>query len=209
MIETTALILGIISSYIIISTLTILWKANPFYISAESTLRGTAGAVSILTAMNQIYSNLQIATGGNWIRVLPIVIGLLLFSTLTKMKWAARYPQLIITGIGLGVMVGLTIRAQIINQLILTITSLTTAKTPVDAFTGILILLGVVGGIYYFVYAFQPKGALKKVAIISSIGLMYMGVTLGNAWAVHTISFLSSASGVLAVVRDFILSLLR
>ncbi len=51
---------------------------------------------------------------GHWTVIIPLLIGLSVLTRLTKYRWAARYSVSILSGIGVGVVFGLTIRANIL-----------------------------------------------------------------------------------------------
>jgi hypothetical protein len=48
--------------------------------------------------------------GGRWSYIIPTIMGILVFARLTKYRWISRYSTAILSGIGLGVTFGETIK---------------------------------------------------------------------------------------------------
>jgi len=65
--------------------------------------------------------------------VIPILIGALAFTRLTRYRWAARYPIAIISGVGAGVVFGQSVRAFIISPITDSVTNV--MKGTVGAYT--------------------------------------------------------------------------
>jgi hypothetical protein len=96
---------------LIVGMLSFLWKTNPYYTVTEQMMIGGRTAVFFLVMLEGILAVFgDIAAGMVW-RIIPMVMGALFFVGLTRIRWAGRYPNAIITGGGLGVLFGLSLRA--------------------------------------------------------------------------------------------------
>lgn len=116
-------------------------------------------------------------SGGRVLLAIPVIIGLLAFTRLTRFRWLARYPITILSGIGIGLFFGLNLRAQIIDPLALTITNVVTG-TP-DRFSSLVMIVGVITVVTYFLYSsrysnafHQPRGRLYYVMRLGRIIFM-------------------------------------
>jgi hypothetical protein len=79
---------------------------------------------------------------GQWWLLIPVILGLLAFTRFTSLRLLARYPVAILAGLGLGLVVGLNIRAAIVNMITQTVSDLSGAR------------IGVLGGWVGFICAF-------------------------------------------------------
>jgi hypothetical protein len=74
------------------------------------------GAFSAISFFSMYRSFRAIAwdyvAAGQIFLILPIIIGLLAFSRLTKFRWLARFPVAVMSGVGVGALFGLTLRGQ-------------------------------------------------------------------------------------------------
>lgn len=190
--------------------LTIIWKQNPMYVIAQGIAKGALAGVLICGALVSL--NTRVITegisAGNWLRIVPLLIGILLFTNITRYKWISRYPQVIIMGIGMGVMVGLLIRGQVIANLILTLNDFS-SFTP-DPVGSVVLVIGFVACVYYFIYGvtLEQKNTKTITTWLRGIGAFFMAITLGNAWGNHTMNFVSGAMASMRILVDFFRSLL-
>ncbi len=137
---------------------------------------GGAGAVALIGYLRSLdKSAFQYIMGGRLLLIVPVVIGLLVFTRWTRFRWLARYPTSIMIGIGVGLIAGLAIDSQIINMANMTIINLTTLSP--DPISAIVMVVGVVTVLAYFLYSrtysYQfHQGRLRMVARIGRIFLM-------------------------------------
>jgi len=134
-----------------------------------------------------------ILAGQVWL-LIPIGLGLLVFSRLTRFRWAARYPVAFSSGIGLGLIFGLIIRSQILAVLIQSIQVLFVPDVPVlgafGQYSTILIFVGTAAVLSYFLYAKAYSNVFH-----SRKGKLYYFMRFGRA--VLMISFGYSVGGVI------------
>jgi hypothetical protein len=64
-----------------------------------------------------LLSTLQSRLSTNSLLILPVIIGALAFTRLTKYRWAARYTIAIMSGVGTGVVFSASVKAQIMSTI--------------------------------------------------------------------------------------------
>jgi hypothetical protein len=101
--------------------------------------------------------------GGNIILIIPVIIGLLAFTQITKFKWVARYPTAILSGISIGALWGLSIRGQLLAPITQTIAAaFTTTGLYGDPITRILTVMFFVPTIAIFMFSTRFGDPLYK-----------------------------------------------
>lgn len=188
---------------LIFGMLSFLWKTNPYYTVTEQMMIGGRTAVFFLVMLEGIIGVFgDIAAGMVW-RIIPVVMGVLFFVGLTRIRWAGRYPNAIITGGGLGVLFGLSLRAQIVDQMASSIMALVTFNP--DPISGVIIFVGTILTVSYFLYTYKQEGPL---AWTSRIARWFMAISFGNMWAQIIFYRLDGLIACMKiVVQDFLLRL--
>jgi hypothetical protein len=163
-----------------------------FSLAERAFLGGTLGYMwfVIYTALRSSAFDL-IAAGRIWL-LIPVIIGLLAFTRLTRFRWLARYPVAVVSGVGLGLYFGLNLRAQIIGPVAQTVSDLF-ARTP-DPFSATLMFVMVFTVPVYFLYSqrfgaqFHTRGGklyylmrLARVFMMLSFGYLAAGNLFGIA----------------------------
>ena len=119
----------------------------------------------------------------NPLMIIPFIIGILAYTRWTKYRWLARYPIAVLSGIGLGVTVGSTIRGQIIAGMIQVIQDVQ-ALNP-DPVSAIISLIGVASVLFYFTYSEKYSGPVHegRFSTISRIGRIFLFAGFGYLYA--------------------------
>jgi len=198
-------LVDLFAAYLILATFTIVWKNNPFYVSAASFQKGVIGGIGLAGSLVLLYTTLSSAfSAGLFWRIIPLIIAILFFCSFTRYRWLTRYPQVLVTGMGLGIMTGLSLKGQILDNTLLTITQV--VKLEPDPVGATLVIVGFITSVFYFTYGVYWRGrrASSLANTLRRIGIFYLAITLGNAWAAHTLSFVSSAMGVLSIIADYL-----
>lgn len=166
----------------------ILYKENPFYRFAESTVIGfgvgygfcrTIDSLRRLTYINWLE--------GNYISIIPVLLGLTLYMRfIPKYRWVQRTALAFATGVGMG----LGIQRAVHSQLILQISG---ALTPipsdlVGAFTWIVTTVGTITVLLYFVFAHLKSESIQPVRTTGRYLLM---IALGAAFAGGTLTWVT------------------
>ena len=124
--------------------------------------------------------------------IIPIIIGLLAFTRLTRYRWAARYPVALMTGAGTGALFGLTIKGQVFAQIRDTV--LIAFNVAYDPISRILVVAFLVPIIMLFLYSqklsgiFHDRGA--RFEWVSRIGrlifMIFLAQKAGMAYTAGT-----------------------
>lgn len=151
------------------------FKDNPLYRVVENVYVGvSAGHALVLGWINIRDKGLSpITQKGQWSLVIPLALGLLLYTRyIKKIAWVSRYPLAMIVGIGTGLAIRGTVGSQIVSQIRGTI-------LPLNSVSNLIIILGTLGVLLYFFFSAEHKGAMKPVA---SFGRYVMMISFGAAF---------------------------
>ena len=107
-------------------------------------------------------------------------------------SWASKYPVAIMIGVGTGSMVVGTLRGQIIGQISMSITDVFKSSAPMDMLNGLIIFVGVVSSLSFFIFTREHKGALGGSA---KLGRIFLMISLGANWAAETVWYLTQMTG--------------
>lgn len=165
---------------VILSTLlfTHLIKDQPLYRIAESIFAaasvGHLGATAILSLNRSVILPIL---KGEFILILVLLMGILLFSRLTvKYAWYSLYPTAILAGVGIGITLGTTIELDLINQIIPMIESL--AVNNLSLFINNLVAtVGTLCVLIYFIFTLPVKR--NSIRTIRKIGRLFLMATFG------------------------------
>lgn len=178
-----------------------LYKENPLYHFAESLIVGLGMGYTIyvtIDTLNKIW--ITPIQAGNWILIIPAVIGALLYSMFSrKYGYLSRIASAAIVGTGLGFATGRAMPVMILGQLKGFASPL--AETSVmEVFSWAVVLVACTTTIAYFTFTREHKGALGSLARIGrwSILISFGAIFGGTIWANHVFviercSFLSEA----------------
>jgi hypothetical protein len=151
-----------------------------------------------------IIDTLTSQISANALMIIPFIIGILAYTRWTKYRWLARYPVSILSGIGLGVTVGSTIRGQIIAGMIRVIQDVQEFDPdPISAFVS---LIGVVTVLFYFTYSAKYSKPVHegRFGIVAKIGRLFLFSGFGYLYASTFV-----AEGVDALSTTIIIIFLR
>ncbi|MGE5579050.1 MAG: hypothetical protein ACM3WU_03305 [Bacillota bacterium] len=171
-----------IAAFLTVAIFSIIFKESELYYFAEQLFVGcTAGYAVAITFGNRIKPTIivDILEKGKWDYVIPIVLGLLIYFRLSKKtQWLARYPLSFSVGVGAGVVLTKTWKPMLLDQIAATVTPLANVTGP-RLINAILLFLGVVTTLSYFLFTAQPKGILKRS---SDLGRWVMMIAFGSAF---------------------------
>ena len=153
-------------------------KENPFYRVVEHVYVGVAAAHSLVMGWESLNTTaFTPITQGEYWKIIPLIIGILLFARFFKgQMWLSRYPLAILVGIGTGLTIKGTISAQIIDQVQASI-------KPLNTLNNLIIFVGLLSVLMFFY--FTRKNTNKLFNASSKIGRYIMmiafGALFGNA----------------------------
>jgi hypothetical protein len=184
-----------------------------FFILAEHASIGMGMAYGLYqTLISLKTSSVDLITKGSWWLIIPLLIGALSFTRLTRYRWAARYYNAVLAGVGVGVAFGATIRAEILAGIQMTISDI--VKSP-NAISAWLVLVGFICTVTYFMYSAKlsnpfhsPRGRLR---FIMKLGRIFMMASFGYLYSRIFIDECIDliGNGVVILLRRTILSLLK
>jgi len=177
--------LSFVSIVVGIWGLSFLWFGNTwFFAFTENWTIGGMAAINLIAYLEALNTNaFRFIATGRWLLIIPVIVGFLVFARWTRFRWLARYPVSVMSGVGVGIIVGLTIRSQMINTIVVTADEL--LKLKPDPVSAILMTVGVVCVLTYFLYSItfsQPfhQGRLRWAA---RVGRWLMLVAAGFLWS--------------------------
>lgn len=204
-------ILGIwIAAALTLCVYSFLYKDNPFFKFAEHLFVGvSAGYLLAITYhtnfLPYIYYPLKsVVTERKYselIVVIPIIMGFLMFSRyIPKYSWLVRLPFAFLMGFSAGVSIPVTMQADIFQQIYGTTEPFLDYTNIPNIINSIIILLGVVCTLIYFIFSSEHKGIVKG---LSEIGIIYLMISFGASFGYTVMARISLLIGRI----DFLLNL--
>lgn len=181
-----------------IAILSYLWKLNYVYKIAETFSVGSLLAHTFVNTWTGSIEGicLKPLMSGTVVRIVPLIFGLLIFTRLSRQyAWISRYPTALLAGVGMGVMFGATFDAQVLTQISMTASSF----VEKDAFSAVVILVGVFVTLTYFIYTQEHTGAL---GISARLGRIFAMFSFGMNYAAELIWYLTLVVGILIRLVD-------
>lgn len=165
-----------VASILTIMAYSYLFKENEFYKAMEHLYVGVAAGYTVVMGYNNVISKVwnPLTKQGSWWVLIPAFIGLCLFAPYVsgKIAWLRRIPVAVIAAIGAGLSARTSVTSQFIEQLRASMIGLTTVNN-------IIIALGTVATLSYFLFTIKPNPVLKSSA---EAGKWVIMVTLGAAF---------------------------
>ncbi len=159
-----------------------LYKENPVYRFAEHTFIGMMISISIMMNLQYLVNTaITPLFQGTFTLIIPLIIGALMYTLLSpKYRWMSRYPIALLVGAGFGLGMRGTIKPNILDATINTITA------PVDGGTMtwinfLFIAVGLICSVMYFLLTYEHTGLLKHPTRIGRLFIMVaLGAYFGN-----------------------------
>ncbi|MCK5125079.1 MAG: hypothetical protein KAR42_02380 [candidate division Zixibacteria bacterium] len=170
-----------------LSVFSFLYKDNPFYRFTESLYVGIAtGYMTIIlwytgllpTLIDRIWIGQPWWQfwGGKWWYIFPGILGLMMWFRFSKKKaWLSRYPIAFYIGISMGAAIPLEMKNRVNEQLFNTFISPDFSAMAGGFWNGIseiIIIIGVLTGLFYFFFSVPHKGVFGTVAKVGIYTLM-------------------------------------
>lgn len=152
-----------------------LWKDNFFFQAMEHIFIGVAAAHAVTMGYHNIKSMAWTPMlKGEWQLAIALLLGIALYTRFFKnISWISRYPIAFMMGVGAAVTIRGNIEGQFIRQIRATM-------VPITNLDELVIWIGVVGTITYFL--FGPISNHRVVKNISVIGMWTMMGAFGAAY---------------------------
>ena len=181
------LILGAwVTGFLTLAIFSFLYKDNPLFKIAENLYVGVGMGYYVSLYFFQVWMPLvwEPLKAGNYIVIIPSIMGLLLLSQLTpKLSWLSRYTLTFTIGYSCGLAIPMTINTDMLTQILGTVKPFASIGSVggMAIFNMIFILLAVLCVLTYFFFSVESKGAVKKISNVGIYVLMaYFGAAFGN-----------------------------
>jgi len=163
-----------------------LYKENPVYRGAEHIFVGSTAGHAIGMAVGNIlrYAYNPLVNKGQIFLLIPIALGLLLYTRFFRgISWISRWPIAFLVGVGTGQTVYTSLRTQVINQVLPTITKLP-GKTLGVTLNALISLIGLLAVLSYFMFTIRQTGVVRRFSQLGRwVMMVTFGVSFGNVVA--------------------------
>lgn len=158
------------------------FKKTYAYTIVERLLVGSASGYAIMLNLRSIQtSGIAPMVGGRYTLIIAFLIFLLLWTRfIPKISWLSRYPTSILIGIGLGVALATGVSSQVLGLTLATVNDVLKANDLSSMFNGIIILVGTLSSLWYFIYTKEQKGTWSKFVYL---GVIFMYILFGMTFA--------------------------
>jgi len=144
----------------------VLYKENPAYRVAEAIFVGVSlGNVVVMAVRSLISSGVNPLLGGDLVLLVPVALGLLLFCIYSKkLGKLSQWPIAVMSGVGVGLAIRGAAHTYIYDQINASIAPIIVAGDARSTFNAVLILLGTVSTLAYFLFTVEggKNGARVK-----------------------------------------------
>lgn len=194
------------SSFVVIGIITLVWRENPYYRLIEHIIIGAGCAHSLMYGLLAVKtSGLDAIMAGRVLLVIPLFLAILTFGRMTPWGWIARYPTALLTAIGIGILVGGALEAQIVGQIRSIGEEMIAAKTPFTVASALFAGISTLCALMYFIYTREHRGVYGGLA---RFGRIIMMAGLGVSWGMEFGWFITALGTWTENIVNFIRALL-
>ena len=190
-----------VAAFFTLFILSFLYRDNPVYKIAESTVIGVSAAYwmtvgfwdvivpnllgKLLPGMVKAWAMPGLNGHAEWQYIFPLILGIMLLMRLSpKGAWISRWPLAFIIGTTAGIRLLGFIHADFLSQIrnsiipIIVINPIT-GFSFWDSLLNLILVLGVLAGLVYFFFSVEHKGLVGKTA---KVGIWVLMITFGAAF---------------------------
>ena len=190
-----------VAAFFTLFILSFLYRDNPVYKIAESTLIGVSAAYwmvvgfwdvivpnllgKLLPGMVKAWAMPGLKGQTEWGYIFPLILGIMLLMRLSpKGAWISRWPLAFIIGTTAGIRLVGFIHADFLSQIRNSIIPIIVIN-PVTGFSfwdsllNLILILGTLAGLVYFFFSVEHKGLVGKTA---KVGIWVLMITFGAAF---------------------------
>ena len=196
----------ILGAGITLSVYSFLYKDNPAFKIAENLYVGVAlGYTIIITWFNFLKPDLydplivpafsKAATKApQYALIIPSMLGIFMLLRFSrKLSWLSRWTFAFVVGLGAGVSIPRVISAFILEQIKPSLHPVFSGgETILSSINTLLIMLGVISVLIYFIFSVEHKGAIGKM---SKIGIWFLMISFGASFGYTVMGRLSLLIG--------------
>ncbi|MBM3291310.1 hypothetical protein FJY84_01370 [Candidatus Bathyarchaeota archaeon] len=198
----------LVAAVFVLSMLSLIFGENFFFKWGTRVVVGWAIVYSAILGLywTDFYAIKPILEKADYKWLIVIFFGLLMYTRLSRRyAWISKYPISISMGIGFGMILPTWARAQILDQIRITIVELFSPVSTFDLIGRILVLVGLVTVITYFFFTKEHKGVLGSSAFI---GRLFIMSSIAVIWAGDYLWAMSMLAGQLKfLINDVIIGI--
>jgi len=175
-----------------------LYKDNPFYKVAEHIFVGISAAYWFIyiiynVLIPNLFSKLIFDFSGNWLLILPGILGLMMLSRLSqKLDWLSQYPMALIIGTSAGLALLQYLKTDVITQMTSTMLNPLHASSPTVAIGQVILIVGTISALVYFYFSIKHTGVVGGVA---KMGIFFLMISFGAAFGYTAMARISLLIG--------------
>jgi hypothetical protein len=196
-VETILMVIGTIFYFITISF--VFFGDHLLFLFAEHMFIGATTAFGIFVVATSLSDFALSISAGRVALIIGFIFGILVFTRLTKYRWSARYPVAMLSGIGIGVVFGLTMRSQILNGIVATVSNLATGSP--DPISALVLAVFMTLILLHFTYSQRFSGIYHtgRLAIVERVARICLMFVCG-----HLFTVVMLAEGVDALAKQLL-----
>jgi hypothetical protein len=159
-----------------------LYKENQAYRLAEYLFIGVTLAITIMVNLSNVVSMaVRPMLQGQILMIIPIIVGLSVFTMISpEYRWISRYPIALLVGTGFGLGIRGTIKPNLQDAIIDTITA-PTEGGAMAWINFVYVAVGLVCAVLYFLLTYEHTGLLQAPSRIGRLFIMVgLGAYFGN-----------------------------
>ncbi len=194
-------------------TFSFLYRDNPFYKFSESLFVGISAGYFVIILwytglVPTLFDRIWVGQpwwqiwGGKWWYLIPGILGLMMWFRFSKKKsWISRYPIAFYLGIATGAAIPLEMQNRVNRQLADTLVAPNFSAGWVAGISDVIIILGVVCGLFYFFFSVAHKGTFGGVA---KAGIYILMIGFGASFGYTVMGRISLFIERVQSIRDWV-----
>ena len=199
----------LVSAILVLSMLSLVFGDNLFFKLGTRVVVGWAIVYAAILGLywTDFYAIQPIVQNADYKWILVILVGLLMYTRLSRRyAWISKYPLSVSMGIGFGILLPTFARAQILDQIRISIVELFAPTSTFDLFGRLLVILGIVTVTSYFFFTKEHTGAL---GISAFIGRLFIMSSIAVIWAGDYLWAMSMLAGQLKfLIKEILFGIL-
>lgn len=198
-------LLSIIGILLAVAVMSLMFRDNPIFRIAEHTVVGAMAGHFVVVGYTYIRDgSIKPMFGGAVLFIVPTILGIMMFSRLSRWPWMVRYPIAVMTSTGLALGVRSALEAQIIGLAKASMLPIG-GKDILVSLSNIFSMILFIGTMAYFIYTVKPTRHLNaaiRIGRLAMMGAFGAGVSMymGNTYT-YTIALLT-------MLREYVLNLI-
>jgi hypothetical protein len=172
-----------VQAIVVIAVFSFLYKDNPVFAAAQNFYVGCAAGHGLILAIANFKAKAMVPLSqGQMLTIIPLVLSVMLLLRFVKgYGWISRIATAVPIGVGAGVALRAIPAAQILKQVLPTITNLNTID-------GWIILVGSICTVIFFLFTVKQTPVVRTM---SQVGLAFMCITFGVTFAGAILTYVS------------------